>query len=317
MDLQKATLPNESDRLFLTDGGLETTLVFLQGFELPCFAAFVLLKTEEGRTVLWDYYKSYLDIARTYRTGFILESPTWRANPDWLGRLDYPASALQEIHTQAVQLLADLKETYGTELPVLISGCIGPRGDGYKPGNTMSSEEAMMYHLQQVNAFRNTPVDFISAMTINYVEEAIGIVQAAGSAGLPVVLSFTVETNGRLATGMSLQEAIERVDESAATPPVYYMINCAHPTHFLPELTSGGPWVNRIRGIRANASCKSHAELDESTELDRGHPEGLGRENRELKSLLPHLNVFGGCCGTDREHVSEIARQLTGEEAVS
>ncbi|WP_247236128.1 homocysteine S-methyltransferase family protein [Telluribacter sp. SYSU D00476] len=308
----KSNLPNESAELFLTDGGLETTLVFLEGFDLPYFAAFDLLKDEKGYQAIKEYYRRYLNIAKEFRTNFILESPTWRANPDWIHKLGYPATALTEINTKAVQLLVDLKKEFESDIDsIVLSGCIGPRGDGYTPGNRMTAEEAETYHTAQIAVFADTSVDMVSAITMNYVEEAIGIVRAANANNLPVVISFTVETDGKLPTGMRLKDAIEQVDQSVANPPAYFMINCAHPTHFVDELQAGKnqQWTKRIRGIRANASCKSHAELDEATTLDRGDPQELGIENKRLKDLFAHLNVFGGCCGTDEEHVRTIASQ--------
>lgn len=310
---RRTTLPHASDDLFLTDGGLETTLVFLEGYELPYFAAFDLLKDEKGYNAIKNYYKRYLNIAKKIKTGFILESPTWRANPDWIEKLDYPAATLSEVNKKAVQLLVDLRKEFENDVPgIILSGCVGPRGDGYKPENTMTADEAQKYHSAQIAVFSQTPVDMISAITMNYVEEAIGITRAADDAGLPVVISFTVETNGKLPAGMSLKEAIEQVDKSAAQPPLYFMINCAHPTHFSNELhaAKNEAWTNRIKGVRANASCKSHAELDEATELDRGNPQELGIEHKKLKDALKQLTVFGGCCGTDEEHVLAIANQV-------
>jgi S-methylmethionine-dependent homocysteine/selenocysteine methylase len=307
------TLPHLSGDLFLTDGGLETTLVFLEGFDLPCFAAFDLLKEEKGYNAIKNYYQRYLKIAKDSGTGFILESPTWRANPDWIEKVGYPPAALKEVNEKAIQLMFDLRNEFaGDKTKILISGCIGPRGDGYRPDNKMTAEEAQTYHAQQIEVFAQTPVDMVSAITMNYVEEAIGIAQAAGAANLPVVISFTVETDGKLATGMPLKEAIEQVDNSVHQRPLYYMINCAHPTHFMAELLTGQneEWTKRIKGIRANSSCKSHAELDESTELDRGNPQDLGRENKKLKESFSHINVFGGCCGTDEEHLLQIVTQL-------
>ncbi|KAA5549161.1 homocysteine S-methyltransferase family protein [Adhaeribacter rhizoryzae] len=308
-----SNLPHQSGNIFLTDGGLETTLVFLQGFELPYFAACHLLNDAAGYQAMQDYYRRYLTIAQKYNTGFILESPTWRANPDWLKLMGYSPTAITDLNTKAIKFLIDLKDEFASSINnILISGCVGPRGDGYRPENLMTAEAAQSYHAAQINVFSQLPVDLLSAMTINYVEEAIGIVQAANSVGLPVVISFTLETNGKLPTGMSLEEAITLVDSSVAEPPIYYMINCAHPTHFLPELQNhaGKPWLDRIKGIRANASCKSHAELDEATELDSGNPTELGQENKQLKNLFKSLNVFGGCCGTDERHVLEIAKQV-------
>jgi S-methylmethionine-dependent homocysteine/selenocysteine methylase len=313
MAISKTVLPNASSDLYLTDGGLETTLVFLQGYELPCFAAFDVLKSGNGYQAIKDYYRRYLNIARKYRMNFVLESPTWRANPDWMEKIGYPASALSEMNEKAVQLLAELKKEFENEIPhIILSGCIGPRGDGYQPGNIMTAEEAMRYHSAQIQVFSKTPVDMVSAITMNYVEEAIGISRAASAVQLPVVISFTVETDGKLPTGMSLQEAIEQVDKNVSQPPLYFMINCAHPTHFSQVLQTGKgeEWTNRIKGLRANASCKSHAALDESIALDRGNPQELGREHKKLKELLTHLNVFGGCCGTDEEHVQAIASQV-------
>jgi S-methylmethionine-dependent homocysteine/selenocysteine methylase len=313
MTKSNGILPNESSDLFLTDGGLETTLVFLEGFELPCFAAFDLLKDEKGYHALKDYYKRYLAIAEKLNTGFILESPTWRANPDWMATIGYPSSAIAEMNKKAIQLLFDLKKEFGNRINnIIISGCIGPRGDGYIPENSMLAEEAENYHSTQIKELSEASVNMISAITMNYVEEAIGITRAANAVKLPVVISFTVETDGKLPTGMSLKEAIKKVDESVEVPPLYYMINCAHPTHFIKELldNKNEEWVSRIRGIRANASCKSHAELDEATELDRGDPQDLAKQYKVLKEAIHHLNVFGGCCGTDEEHIIEIVNQV-------
>jgi S-methylmethionine-dependent homocysteine/selenocysteine methylase len=309
----KLKLPHESADLFLTDGGLETTLVFLEGYDLPCFAAFDLLKEEKGYQAIKNYYKRYLKIARDFKTNFILESPTWRANPDWIEKTGYPASAIAEVNKKAIQLLVDLKREFEKGISnIVLSGCVGPRGDGYKPENIMTTEEAQKYHAAQIGIFSQTPVDMITAVTMNYVEEAIGIARAAGAVNLPVVISFTVETDGKLPTGMRLKEAIAQVDQNVLPPPIYFMLNCAHPNHFSQELLAGRSeeWTNRIKGLRANSSCKSHAELDESTELDRGNPQELGEEHKRLKAAFEQLNVFGGCCGTDEEHVLAIASQV-------
>jgi S-methylmethionine-dependent homocysteine/selenocysteine methylase len=313
METNSKTLPHESTNLFLTDGGLETTLIFLEGFELPYFAAFDLLKEEKGYHGIKNYYTGYLKIAKEFKTGFILESATWRASPDWLLKLGYPTSALFEVNEKAVKLLTDLRSEFENDMgPILVSGCIGPRGDGYIPENKMSAKDAEKYHSAQVEALSHSSVDLISAITMNYAEEAIGIARAAEAVCLPLVISYTVETDGRLPTGMSLKDAIEIVDGNVNVAPIYYMINCAHPTHFLNELMDNRDenWTKRIKGIRANASCKSHAELDEAVELDRGNPQDLAVNYKKLKESFPHLNVFGGCCGTDEEHIREIIAQI-------
>jgi S-methylmethionine-dependent homocysteine/selenocysteine methylase len=309
----KSTLPHQTGDLFLTDGGIETTLIFRDGFELPYFAAFDLLKDAKGYNGIREYYLPYLKIAKDFKTGFILESPTWRANRDWIKKVGYPVSEIEEINKKAIQLLVDLKKEFEGQLTeIIISGCIGPRGDGYKAENKMTIEEAEAYHAEQIEIFSHTPVDMITAITMNYVEEAIGIANAAAAVKLPVVISFTVETDGKLPAGMTLKEAVEKVDESATAPPIYYMINCAHPTHFFNELQKDAQehWTSRIKGTRVNASCKSHAELDEAAELDSGNPEELGAEHKKLKKIFLQLNVFGGCCGTDERHILEIAKQV-------
>lgn len=307
-------LTDVSSSIFISDGGLETTLVFQDGIDLPCFAAFDLLKDEQGKKILKAYYKRYLNLAKDFKTGFILETPTWRANPDWIHRVGLSKDAIKEVNISAVQLLLDLKMEFYDEInEILISGQIGPRGDGYKPEFMMDIETAHKYHSAQIDTFKDTSIDLVTAFTINYVQEAIGITRAANQAKIPAVISFTVETNGLLPTGMSLKDAIELVDSCTETPPAYYMINCAHPSHFMNQLLNqkNQYWVSRIKGIRANASCKSHDELDESTELDRGNPMDLGNTYRVLKNELKHLNIFGGCCGTDTEHIHEIIRQIT------
>ncbi len=302
-------LPQLSDRIFLTDGGIETTLIFHEGLELPDFAAFHLLRDKEGYEALRNYFRTYAALAGNYEVGFILESPTWRANPDWGTRLGYSENELADMNRKAINLLRDIRNEFKDErIKMVISGCIGPRGDGYNPTNLMSADEAQQYHLMQIGTFSETDADMVTAITMNYVEEAIGISRAAKSVGMPVVISFTVETDGKLPTGQTLKDAIESVDEAASSTPVYYMINCAHPTHFESVLIAGEPWLERIRGIRANASTKSHAELNDSEELDEGNPVELGRQHRELLSKLKNLNVLGGCCGTDHRHVEEICK---------
>lgn len=302
-------LPQSSDTIFITDGGLETTLIFHQGYELADFAAFDLLQNEIGYQGLQQYFRTYLDLARTYNVGLILESPTWRASADWGTRLGYSPSALAEANHQSIELLQLLRDEYETEsTPIVISGCIGPRGDGYNPTDFMSETEAENYHRSQIETFRETAADLVTAMTINYIEEAVGIVRAARSNHLPVVISFTVETDGKLPTGQTLSEAIERIDTATDRAPAYYMINCAHPTHFADVLGSDDPYLDRIRGIRANSSRKSHAELNDSPELDEGNPEELGEQYREMRNRSERINVLGGCCGTDTRHIEAICK---------
>ena len=302
-------LPQTQANFFLTDGGIETTLIFLDGQELPHFAAFHLLKTPSGEESLKKYFRTYAELARTHRTGLVLETATWRASADWGDKIGYTADALAEANRKCVALLETIRSEYETtETPIVISGCIGPRGDGYAPTNRMSEAQAEAYHRFQVETFAGTAVDLVTAITMNYAEEAIGLTRAAKQAGLPIVISITVETDGRLPTGQSLGEAIHQIDKATSAYPSYFMINCAHPTHFSGAVDGGEEWTSRIRGLRANASMMSHAELNEAPELDAGDPEALGRDYADLKKKkLKYLNVFGGCCGTDHRHVHQMA----------
>ncbi|HIK43865.1 MAG TPA: homocysteine S-methyltransferase family protein [Leptolyngbyaceae cyanobacterium M65_K2018_010] len=309
MSKYRQNLPQLSDRLFLTDGGMETTFIFHQGMDLPHFAAFDLLKTAEGYQAIASYFRTYLDFAVQERVGFILESPTWRANPDWGRRLGYTAERLATANREAIALLQLLRQAYETpDTPIVISGCLGPRGDGYSPTAAMTVAEAEDYHRPQIEAFAEAGADLAAAFTMNYVQEAIGIVRAAQGVGLPIVISFTVETDGYLPNGQSLEGAIAQVDAATDHGPVYYMINCAHPTHFADILTPGAPWVSRIRALRANASTKSHAELDEAETLDDGNPAELGQQYQALRQQYPHITILGGCCGTDFRHIEAICQ---------
>ncbi len=301
-------LPQLSDNLYLTDGGLETTLLFYDGFDLPDFAAFTVMNNEEGMQALRKYYRTYAQIARDNELGFILESATWRASSYWGDRQGYSDDALTDVNHKAIEFLSTIRDEFETDkTKMVISGCVGSPGDGYNPTNMMSEDEAERYHSKQIEILSRTDVDFVSAFTIAYVEEAIGFTRAAMKSNIPAVISFTVETDGRLPSGQLLKEAIEQVDSATGNGPAYYMINCAHPTHFENVLTNGESWLKRIRGIRANASCKSHAELDESEEIDSGDPVELGIQYKELKNRLVNLNVLGGCCGTDHRHIEQIA----------
>ncbi len=304
----RSALPQLAGTFFLTDGGIETTLIFHENLVLPDFAAFHLFKTPQGAAALRKYFRTYAEIAKRFGTGLILESATWRANADWGKKLGYTPEELADANRRAIQLLEELRSEYETErTPIVISGCIGPRGDGYVPDRAMSAQEAEVYHREQIETLADSAVDMVCAITMNYVEEAVGIARAAQRASTPVAISFTVETDGKLPTGQQLKSALEQVDDATSGYPSYYMINCAHPTHFDNVLIKGERWTQRIQGLRANASRMSHAQLNEAPELDAGNATELGQEYADLKKRLPQLNVMGGCCGTDHRHIEQIA----------
>ena len=317
MSKYRHDLPQLKGGTFLSDGGMETQLIFLEGVELPEFASFVLLDSDAGKGKLIEYYERYLAIARERRVGFILETATWRANADWGAKLGYGAGALKAINIASVELLKDLRTMWeAPETPCVINGAIGPRGDGYKNGR-MAAAEAEAYHAPQIAAFAEAGADMVSAYTMTNIGEAVGVARAARALDMPCVISFTVETDGRLVDGGTLREGIETVDRETGASPIYYMINCAHPSHFEQALQAGEAWVRRIHGVRANASTKSHAELDNSTELDPGDPLDLGRRYQALRRAFPAMRILGGCCGTDHRHLAAIGAACLPPVALS
>ncbi len=318
MSKYRDRLPQLGQEVFLTDGGIETTLIFHDGQDLPHFAAFHLLEDARGTEALKAYYRRHALVARLRGIGFILESATWRASPDWGRKLGYAPEALDLANRRAVRLLHELQAELETaRSPMPISGCVGPRGDGYDPGSPMNAEEAQAYHARQIGVLADSGVDLVTAITMTNVAEAVGVVRAARARGLPVVISFTVETDGRLPTGERLGEAVRAVDAATEDGPAYYMINCAHPDHFADELAGGEAWLARIRGLRANASRCSHAELDDATELDAGDPVELARLYGDLCRRFPHITVLGGCCGTDHRHIEQIAQACAGPDGAA
>ncbi|MDA0799827.1 MAG: homocysteine S-methyltransferase family protein [Chloroflexi bacterium] len=299
-------LPQLDGGMFLTDGGLETTLIFQDGFDLPNFAAFELLQNDAGLEALRKYTLSHASIAHDNGVGFILETATWRSSPDWGALMGYTPDGLADVNKKAVAGLVALRSGLETDKSAMvISGCVGPRGDGYVPGEIMTPAVAQAYHAVQIGTFAETEADMITGLTITNAPEAIGLTNAAKVAGMPVVISFTVETDGKLPTGQSMKDAVAEVDAATGNGPAYYMINCAHPTHYAQSL-EGGAWAKRVKGMRANASRMSHAELDVAEELDDGDPVELGAEYAELRALYPWINVLGGCCGTDHRHTAAV-----------
>jgi homocysteine S-methyltransferase len=289
---------------FVTDGGLETDLIYHHGFDLPEFAAFPLLDDERGRRALVRYYEGYAEVAARHGVGLQLDTPTWRANPDWAALVGYDAAALDRVNRDAVALLRTIAEQWSDRVPTArVSGQVGPRGDGYRPGAAVDPDEAADYHRPQLAAFAAAGADLVSALTLTDVGEAVGVVRAARDVGLPVWVSFTVETDGRLPEGTTLADAIRATD--AAAPPDAFMVNCAHPDHVLPGIGADGPW-SRVRGLRVNASALSHEELDAMTELDAGDPAALTVAHGRLEAALGGVDLVGGCCGTDASHVAAL-----------
>ena len=289
---------------WVTDGGLETDLIFHRGIDLPDFASFPLLDDADGRAVLADYYRAYADVAARAGAGLLLETPTWRANADWGARLGYDAAALARINSDAVDVVREVAGDVEVA-EVLLVGAVGPRGDGYVAGD-LAADDYADYHRPQLAAFAEAGADLATAYTLSTVAEAVGVVRAAQDVALPVGISFTVETDGRLPDGTPLGEAVGSLDASTATGAAHLLVNCAHPDHVAPGLDTSADWARRIVGLRVNSSRLSHAELDEAEELDEGDLADLARATRDLAATLPGVRIVGGCCGTDARHVAAM-----------
>ncbi|WP_412552128.1 homocysteine S-methyltransferase family protein [Shimia sp. MIT1388] len=302
-------LPHQGTQPFLTYTGMETDLIFTQGVDLPGFASFPLLETPDGRAHLTSYATDLTDLAARSNLGVILESATWVANTDRAAALGYDATAVRQANLNAIAFLSELRSPLD-HTATLVSANIGPRHDAYAPDTRMSVTEATAYHTTQIATLAQTNADLITAYTMADPTEATGMVLAARAFALPIVVAFTVETDGTLPTGGSLEDAISQIDAATNAYPAYYMINCAHPDHFADVFTDA-PWTQRVRGIVANASRCSHAELDNATELDAGNPAEFGQQLADLRQKHAHLRVLGGCCGTDKRHLSELAKRLT------
>jgi S-methylmethionine-dependent homocysteine/selenocysteine methylase len=312
MSKYRKQLPQLSGDLFLTDAGLETDLIFHHGIEIPEFAAHTLLPNPHGREAVADYFRGFLSLANKYETGFVLDSQTWKAHLHWAKNLGATEQELYDANKDSIAFIAQLRDEFaGNSKPIVLNGVIGPRGDAYAPEARLAAREAEAYHTKQIGWLAETEVDMVTALTFTQSDEAIGVVRAAQSAGLPVVISFTVETDGSLPTGQPLNEAIDAVDDATENAAAYFMVNCAHPDHFFNVLNESA-WARRIRGLRCNASRLCHAELDECEALDDGDPVELANQYKAITTTMPWLNVFGGCCGSDLRHVSHIVKAVNG-----
>ena len=303
-------LPHQTDDIFLTDGGTETWLMYKRGFEIPEFSAFHLLNDQRAATALREYYTAFASIAAKLGTPFIFDSLTYRASRDWGALLGYSANALAEMNHKCFELYCECAADAGLIAEnTVISGCVGPKGDAYHTNQELTPERAQAYHSEQIDTFKAAGADIVTALTLNTTGEAIGIAKASAQAGIPSVISFTIEKDRKLRSGETLKQAIEMVDAATSNAPAYYMINCSHPVDFGPALTNE-PWASRIRGLRANASSLDHGTLCQLGHLEEGDPDELARQYVDIRAAHPAMNVFGGCCGTDYAHVEKIGRAL-------
>ncbi len=305
--MNRHAMPALANRLLVTDGGLETTLIFHDGLDLAHFAAFPLLDKAEGQAALRRYYDSYCAAAERSGAGCILDTPTFRASPAWAEKVGYGVPELHRVIADGVAMLGEVRAAWETaDRPIVINGAIGPRGDGYSAAETMDPDTAEAFHAPQVRVYAEAGADLVMAQTMTHAGEAIGIARAAAKAGIPAIVSFTVETDGRLPDGTALREAILTADAATGASPLHYLVNCAHPSHIAPALADGGAWISRLGGVRANPSPKSHAELNESTTLEAGDPDELAALLAAMRGRHRHFHILGGCCGSDHRHAEKI-----------
>ena len=303
-------LPQQTNDIFLTDGGTETWLMYKRGFELPEFSAFHLLNDERSARALREYYLAFAKVAVKLGTPFIFDSLTYRASRDWGDLLGYSTEGLAQMNHKCFELYRECANDAGLAPEnTVISGCIGPKGDAYQTNQDLTAASAETYHSEQIETFKAADVNIVTALTLNTTDEAIGIARAAAKVDLPSIIAFTIEKDRKLRSGETLKQAIETVDAATANTPAYYMINCSHPVDFGPALTSE-PWTKRIRGLRANASSLDHGALCQLGHLEEGDPDELASQYVDLRADHPNMNVFGGCCGTDYVHVEKIGRAL-------
>jgi homocysteine S-methyltransferase len=308
-------LPELDERILLTDGGMETWLIFSAGLELPQFASFPLVDDPRGVAVLRTYYSPYVEVARRAGRGLVLDAPTWRASSHWGELLGYGPAELDDVNRRAVGLVEDIRRE-SADVPIVIGGCVGPCADAYTADERLSADETFAYHLPQIQTLAQTAADFVNALTLAYAEEAIGIARAARTVEMPVAISFTVETDGRLPSGQGLRDAIEEVDAATDGAVEFFMVNCAHPTHFVHVLSGDGPWLEphqrRTRERIGEEPCRARRVRPARRRGSRGAREPLPAPSHypRLCELLPKFAIAGGCCGTEDRHIAAISAAL-------
>ncbi|WP_159590444.1 homocysteine S-methyltransferase family protein [Chelativorans xinjiangense] len=300
-----------SGPVFLTEGGSETEIMYRRGFELPEFAMFPLLDIPSAVTAMRDMFRAQLDVAAEFGLGFLLSGLDYRASPDWGAKLGYSATALADANIAAIGFLREIAGDYRDQIPsLLIGGILGPRGDAYGLNRDITAESAEAYHAVQLETLKRTQVDFTCAMTFNNIPEAVGAARAAARIGVPLSVALTLDRTHRLKSGPTLGEAIAEIDaQTGLDAPDYYLVNCSHPLEYEPALDDGA-WTRRLRGVRPNASKMEKMELCKLNHLEDGHPVELATQLSNLHARYPHMDVFGGCCGTGDKHLREIAKSL-------
>lgn len=307
-----------SGATFLTDGGIETRLIYEFGIDLPDFASFLALFDDRGRAALREIYRGYLAVAAEFRMPMLVGAPTWRAHPECLRRFGFAkADDLRRVNAEAVAFLQDLRRETRTETLVHIAGVIGPRRDGYRAEDAPALDEARAYHEAQAQALAGLGVDLLYAPTFPSRDELAGVAQAMARTGLAYALAPVIDPKGRLLDGHSFAEAVRLVDESTDPKPLYFLAGCVHPSTFLAAAAEGGDRTmprmpGRLAGIKANASPLPPEELDRLGHLDADAPAVLAQEILAARRRYG-LRILGGCCGTNDRHIRALAEAVGAE----
>lgn len=302
--------PRKEGRFYLTEGGTETELMYKHGFELPHFAMFPMLENPDALSRMRDMFRSYLDVAAKHEFCALMGGLDYRASPDWGELLGYSPASLSDANLQSIEFLREIAREYSSQIPeILIQGLIGPRGDAYERNESITENEAEDYHAVQLETLKKADVDSALAITFNNIPESIGVARAAAKIGVPLGISLTLDSNSKLHSGPSLAEAITDIDKETDQSPEYFLINCSHPIEFEPAIEPGD-WIRRIRGVRPNASKMEKIALCQIGHLEDGDPEELGTLCGDLARRYPHMDIWGGCCGTWSNHLNEIARNV-------
>jgi S-methylmethionine-dependent homocysteine/selenocysteine methylase len=302
--------PHEEGRFYLTEGGTETELMYKHGFDLPHFAMFPLLDNPNALSKMKDMFRSYLDVAAKHKFCALMGGLDYRASPDWGELLGYSPASLSDANLQSIEFLREIASEYSSQIPqILIQGLIGPRGDAYERNETITENEAEDYHSVQLETLKKANVDSALAITFNNIPESVGVARAAAGIGVPLGISLTLDSNSKLHSGPSLAEAITTIDEETGESPAYYLINCSHPLEFEPAIEPGA-WIQRVRGVRPNASKMEKMALCKLGHLEDGDPVELGLLCGDLARRYPHMDIWGGCCGTWDNHLHEIAKNV-------
>lgn len=311
MAVQSPLPPMGSGEIFLTEGGSETEIMYRHGFELPEFAMFPLLDNPKAVSAMHGIFSKQLDVAAEFGLSFLLSGLDYRASPDWGAKLGYSPTALAEANTAAIDFLRDVAKGYEGQVPrLLFGGILGPRGDAYGLNREITADVAEEYHAVQLETLKLAGVDFACAMTFNNIPESVGAARAAAKIGVPLSVSLTLDSTHRLKSGPSLADAITEIDaQTGNDAPDFYLLNCSHPLEYEPALETED-WINRLRGVRPNASKMEKIALCKLGHIEEGNPVELGSQLRSLSERYPHMDIFGGCCGTGHSHLREIAKAL-------